>query len=123
MKMRKGGVLVMVLAVAVVTLLFVALPASGEKAAKEMENPFGHNKAAVKQGADIFEEYCTDCHGDGTGGVGPSLVDDEWLYGDTDAKVFESVADGRGNTMPPWLGELDKEQIWKIVAFIRSIKD
>jgi len=37
--------------------------------------------------------------------------------------MFNTIHDGRPRTlMPPWGKQLDAEQIWKIVTYLRSLK-
>jgi len=92
-------------------------PASG----KEVKNPFEGKPEAIKEGEKIFDAKCSECHMDGTGGAGPNLTDDTWIYGGSDAEVFETISGGRKGGMPSWKSELSKDDIWKVIAFIRSI--
>ena len=56
------------------------------------------------------------------GGVGPSLIDDEWIYKPTDKTLFKTIAEGRkGTVMVGWSKELDPDQTWKVIAYIRSL--
>ncbi|MHB8843796.1 MAG: c-type cytochrome [Nitrospirota bacterium] len=95
--------------------------AGGVPAARDVTNPFAGKPEAVKEGEKLFDEKCSECHMDGTGGAGPNLTDDTWVYGGTDADVFETIAYGRKDGMPSWKSELGAENIWKIIAYIRSI--
>jgi cytochrome c oxidase cbb3-type subunit 3 len=63
------------------------------------------------------------CHGGRAGGgMGPSLRDVDWIYGSTDAQVFSTIAEGRANGMPAWGTMLNEDQIWKIVAYVKSLR-
>lgn len=95
--------------------------AGGVPAGKDVRNPFAGRPEAVKEGDKLFDEKCSECHMDGTGGAGPNLTDDTWIYGGTDADVFETIAYGRKGGMPSWKSELGADNIWKIIAYIRSI--
>ncbi len=110
----------------VLALLFVSLLASiallGISMAGDATNPFAGNKDAIAEGQEIFDEYCSECHGTGTGGSGPNLIDEQWLYGGSDAEVFASVSNGRMGGMPSFSYDLKEDQIWKVIAYIRSIK-
>jgi mono/diheme cytochrome c family protein len=86
-----------------------------------VKNPLEGKRGAIKEGENIFDAKCQDCHMDGTGGAGPNLTDDTWIYGGSDAKVFETISGGRKGGMPSWKSELSKEEIWKVITFIRSI--
>ena len=110
------------------TVLFVAgsfstkvLAADAPASAKDDKNPFEGKAEAIAQGNKIFNEKCADCHGDGTGGAGPDLTDDVWIYGGSDAAVFETVSFGRKGGMPQWRTELSRDERWQVISYIRSI--
>ncbi len=92
----------------------------------EEKNPFSGNPEAIKKGKGIFEKNCQVCHGDdGKGGIGPSLRDNVWLNkeGDiSDGKLFSIIADGTQAGMPPFGTQIDKDGIWSLVSYIRSIQ-
>ena len=92
-------------------------------------NPLGADAAAA--GAEIFKNNCVACHGDHGHGDGPasgaldprpknlpllaSTVGDDYLYW--------RINTGReGTSMVGWKGVLTDEQIWQVVAFIRTLK-
>lgn len=54
--------------------------------------------------------------------MGPSLRDKVWLYGDRDDQIFDSIAEGRGEGMPSWGTKIPEDQIWKLVAYIKSMR-
>jgi cytochrome c oxidase cbb3-type subunit 3 len=65
---------------------------------------------------------CAGCHGArGGGGIGPPFADAEWIYGGEPQNVFQSVVQGRPAGMPAFGGQIPDEQVWKIVAFVRSL--
>jgi cbb3-type cytochrome c oxidase subunit III len=97
------------------------MTAEAVPAGKEVKNPFEGRPDAIKEGEKIFDAKCSECHMDGTGGAGPNLTDDTWIYGGSDAAVFETISYGRKGGMPSWKKELSKDDIWKVIAFIRSI--
>lgn len=91
-------------------------------AAKELKNPHAGKPESIKEGEKIFDEKCAECHGgDAMGMSGPDLTDDRWIYGGTDAAVFETVSGGRKGGMPSWRGQLTEDQVWKVIAYIRSL--
>ena len=53
----------------------------------------------------------------------PSVMDDQWKFGGDDETVFKLIKGTyQGQTMPNVFGMLLKdEQIWKMMAWIRSI--
>jgi cytochrome c(L) len=90
----------------------------------EKKNPYTGNAAAIEEGRHLYHQLaCPACHGDNAeGAVGPSLNDDQWRYIPTDQTLFDTISNGRqGTLMPPWKGTLTAEQIWKLIAYIRSI--
>ncbi len=90
---------------------------------EEMKNPYEGMPEAIEQGREIFQEKCSACHGpDAKGSIGPNLTDDEWKYGWSDREVFISISNGRPNGMPAWGQILSEDDIWKVIAYIRSLK-
>ena len=87
-------------------------------------NPFGQNPVALMEGRRLFDHYnCSGCHGGHAGGgMGPSLRDPVWIYGSSDAHIFDSIAQGRAHGMPSWGNEIPQEEIWKIVSYIKSMR-
>jgi len=87
-------------------------------------NPFGNDRAAMGEGRQLFVRFnCSGCHGGRAGGgMGPSLRDVYWLYGDAEAQIFSSIAEGRAHGMPAWGTKLNEDQVWKLVAYIKSLR-
>ena len=87
-------------------------------------NPFGEDAVAVQEGRHLFVQMnCSGCHGGRAGGgMGPSLRDRDWLYGSRDDQVFATIAEGRANGMPAWGARLPADEIWKIVAYVKSLR-
>ena len=86
-------------------------------------NPFASDSIAMHEGRQLFVRYnCAGCHGGHAGGgMGPSLRDQDWIYGNSDAHVFDSIAEGRAHGMPAWGTKLPEQQIWKLVAYIKTL--
>jgi len=86
-------------------------------------DPYIGDDVALAEGWRLFNWYnCSGCHGGHAGGgMGPSLRDPVWLYGSTDAQIFASIAEGRGKGMPAWGTKIPQDQIWKLVAYIKSL--
>lgn len=94
-----------------------------------MTNPFGE-EAAV-EGVQVFRNYCVSCHGEtgkGDGVAGQSL---EPMPKDLsqvsavagDDFLFWRISNGSpGTAMIGWNGILDEEQIWQVVAYIRTLE-
>ncbi len=91
-------------------------------AKSEVTCPYIGDAEAIAEGRKLFDRNCAECHGDGTGGSGPDLTDNDWLCGGSDAQIFSTISNGRPGGMPSWSSDLKDDEIWKIVAFIRSLK-
>ena len=77
---------------------------------------------AVSQGKKLFQAFnCVGCHSNGGGGSGPPLMDDKWIYGSEPIQIYASIAQGRPNGMPSFMGHIPEDQIWQIVAYVRSM--
>ncbi len=80
--------------------------------------------ALVEAGAVIFEENCAACHGaDGTGDRSqgaPNLTDAVWLYGSSEERVVETIANSRFGMMPAWTGRLSPSDLRKVAIYIHQ---
>ena len=87
-----------------------------------VHNVYEGNAYAVSEGQRLFGWYnCAGCHANGGGGMGPALMDYNWIYGSEPEQIFASIAEGRANGMPSWKYRLTNEQIWQLVAYVRSL--
>lgn len=87
-----------------------------------VHTPFENNAYAVSEGKRLYEAYnCVGCHAHGAGAIGPSLMDDEWIYGHEADQIYHSILEGRPNGMPAWRGKIPDYQIWEITAYVRSM--
>lgn len=104
--------------------LAVAASAAAPAVADGDTNPYAGNAEAIAEGKRLWADAgCYACHGaEAQGAVGPDLTDDEWRYRPTDRTVFNAIAKGRsGTVMVAWSDTLSDDEIWKIVAWIRSL--
>jgi cytochrome c oxidase cbb3-type subunit 3 len=87
-------------------------------------NPFAGDREAVAEGRQLFVRFnCSGCHGGRAGGgMGPSLRDVDWIYGSSDAQLFDSIAEGRAHGMPSWASKLTSDQMWMLTAYIKSLR-
>lgn len=87
------------------------------------EHPYERNAWAVAQGKRLYVQMnCAGCHGmGGGGGMGPPLMDDEWIYGADPANIYSTIVEGRPNGMPSFRGRLSNDQVWQIVAYVRAM--
>ena len=88
----------------------------------EIANPYEKNAYAISQGQQLFEQYnCSGCHFHGGGGIGPPLMDEEWIYGSSPAKIHQSISEGRPNGMPAFGRRIPDFQIWQLTTYVRSV--
>jgi cytochrome c oxidase cbb3-type subunit III len=89
-----------------------------------LKNPFEGDDAAVVAGRKLFVSFnCSGCHGGRAGGgMGPSLRDEDWMYGSEPADIFDSIAKGRAHGMPAWGVLMPPQYIWQLVSYIESLR-
>lgn len=96
---------------------------AGAAAAAESPVPLD-DPATIEAGQALFTGKlgCYGCHGrEGGGGMGPSLADATWIYGGDPAAIHESIKNGRPNGMPAFKDAATDEEIWQVVAFVKSL--
>jgi cytochrome c oxidase cbb3-type subunit III len=88
--------------------------------AQEITNP-KNTPADVEAGAKIYRSHCAECHGiKGDGGRGPDLTTGRFHHGSSDQALLNNIMNGiRGTEMPGIY--LQSHQVWKVVAFVRSL--
>lgn len=99
------------------------VPGPGQ-AAPLPTDPYANNPVAIQDGRRLFVWFnCAGCHGGHAGGgMGPSLRDKDWIYGSQDAQIFDSIYEGRAHGMPAWGTKIPEDQIWKLVAYIKTLR-
>lgn len=104
-----------------------------------LKSPYADYAKVAEEGRKVYlAAGCNGCHGMGGGGMGPPLTNQVWVYGKDDDTLFRLIALGsdelqkqgynrKGSEnvvgpMPPF-GEIVKsnDDLWKIIAFIRSV--
>jgi len=83
---------------------------------------FAVTAEAVAAGQQTFQTYCVACHGPNLeGGIGPSLVDDEWIHGGTPADIIRTITNGVPEKgMVAWGPVLGADGINEVAAFVVS---
>jgi mono/diheme cytochrome c family protein len=105
-----------------------AMDVYADKHKPAVENPVEPTPAALKDGAQAYEDNCAWCHGGAKTRISvmrdkfspppPQLVDR--IPHDDDAWIFWVTKHGvRMTGMPSWGGVLSDDQIWKIVSFVK----
>lgn len=93
-----------------------------ESIRKPISNPYEGNAWAVSEGERLYNSYnCVGCHAHGGGGIGPPLMDAPWIYGSEPENIYSTIVEGRPNGMPSFRGKIPEQQVWQIVAYVRSL--
>lgn len=80
------------------------------------------NAWAIAQGKQLYTWFnCIGCHFNGGGGIGPPLMDESWFYGASPQDIFDSITNGRPEGMPSFRGKIPDQQVWMLVAYVRSM--
>lgn len=87
-------------------------------------NPFAGNEAAIQQGKVLYDTHCYMCHGyDGKGNNIGAPIADLVSPEVPDGQVFVAIANGLDSMMPGFLNISTKDDIWHMVAYVRSLSD
>src|SRR5437588_2532052 len=85
-------------------------------------NMYQASAYAVSEGQKLYEAYnCVGCHAHGGGGIGPPLMDNNWIYGSEPGNIFATIMEGRPNGMPSFRNRIPEYQAWEIVSYVRSL--
>ena len=122
------------------TFFLVQMGAWSSSELPDLKNPYEGNKQAIKEGRKLWFKYgCNGCHGGGGGGgMCPPVINDIWVYGNSDAVLHELIKLGSVELrkkyglqrigkerivgdMPPF-SALSDDEIWKLITYIRSRK-
>jgi mxaJ protein len=105
-----------------------AAPKQGDAAPSEPTfkklNPFTGKEDSIAAGKILYNQIgCQGCHGGGGGGgMAASLIDDSWKFGSDDETLYKLI---KGQipeqTMPVVYSSLPDEQVWQILAYIRTL--
>lgn len=86
---------------------------------------------ASTDGSKVFKTNCETCHGPlghGDGPIGEALDPKPQNLAElqavtTDDYLYWRISEGKpGTSMPPWKNILSEEQVWQVIAYIRTLK-
>ena len=81
----------------------------------------GQNSVAIKEGAKLFAQNCSACHGDtGKGGRAPDLTSGQWKHGGTDEDLIRNIVKGIPGTQMPAIA-LTETEAKQVIAFLRTL--
>jgi cytochrome c oxidase cbb3-type subunit 3 len=78
---------------------------------------------AISEGQRLYSQMnCGGCHAHGGGGgMGPPLMDSQWLYGSGLHDIERTILQGSARGMPSFRDKLAPQQVWQLVAYVRSL--
>ena len=102
--------------------------------AAQEKNPFADNQQAVAKGKTLFEKNCKRCHGESGKGDGPDgdpdhqqdmdLTQAQRAARNPDGVVFYKAWNGRARPkMPAFKDTLSKDDVWKIVTYVQTLRE
>ncbi|MBM2576456.1 cytochrome-c oxidase, cbb3-type subunit III [Jannaschia sp. Os4] len=84
-----------------------------------------HDAAAAAEGAGLFAENCTSCHGEAGLGMrevgAPNLADAIWLRGGSSEEIVAQLVAPRHGVMPPWGGRLGEAEVRAVSAYVHGL--
>lgn len=96
-----------------------------------LQNPLEANEANLAQGKQMYDTYCSPCHGDGTGPgpVGKKGMPAATIAGSAgraaqlaDGSIYWVIRNG-SVIMPAYGYAMTNDEAWSIVSYIRSLPD
>ena len=90
----------------------------------------------AKAGRELYNKWCVSCHGAAGKGDGPvaanlpvkpgNHTDGTRMNGLTDTYLLTIIKQGgqavqKSQMMPPWGTQLQDQQIWDVIAYVRSL--
>lgn len=80
-----------------------------------------HPDSNVNEGARLFSQNCSACHGNNAkGGRGSDLTTGQWRHGGSDADLIRNIIKGIPGTQMPAIS-MSEDDARKIIAFLRSL--
>lgn len=93
-------------------LLFASWLEAQTDRAEALQNPFAGQTAAIATGKTLYTAQCQRCH---------ATAIATYQRGGADGEIFLNIRNGiRNTTMPPF-AQLSTDQIWQMVAYMRTL--
>ncbi|CAN5541276.1 hypothetical protein BH23BAC1_BH23BAC1_37690 [soil metagenome] len=99
--------------------------------ADTITNPFHDEPLVLMQGEELYNMYCSACHGESGHGDGspggvfgpkPANFHDKEVKKQSDGVLYWKISTGRG-IMPPFEDIFSEEQRWQLVAYLRKLSE
>ena len=85
-------------------------------------SPYQENAYGIAEGKRLYTAFnCNGCHAQGGGGIGPALMDTNWIYGSAPDQIYSTISQGRPNGMPSFARQVPSQQIWQLVGYVQSL--
>lgn len=102
--------------------------AEGERAGRELTNPYHRDQPTLDKGKALYEIYCQVCHGPEGKGDGPiaskipppSAYKSDRVMGFLPGRIFHVITMG-SNKMPSYAAQLSPDDRWLIVNYVRAV--
>ncbi|HEU5453059.1 MAG TPA: cytochrome c [Terriglobales bacterium] len=112
-------------------LHYAATPQDAARAGEELISPDAPgNERALQRGAQVFANFCSECHGAAAAGNGPvaqrgyppppSLLA-EHAVKMKDGQLFHILTYGQNN-MPSYASQLSRQDRWDAIFYVRSLQ-
>ena len=72
----------------------------------------------------LFMQNCAACHGihgQGQAMTFPSLIDDDWQWGNTEAELEQTIRHGRQAVMVGWLAVIGEEGVTQVADYVKDM--
>ena len=124
--LQKYAIALVAGAACAMTMTCILRPASADDAAARPVNPYSGNKQVAEEGASLFNQYCSHCHGQWADQAERprDLRRLKLCYGDDMIVTFyTTVQNGRMDKgMPVWKGVLPDDTLWRIYSFLETVQ-
>ena len=83
------------------------------------------DQAAVQRIKPLFQQQCAICHmptgtGDRSQGA-PNLTDPEWIFGESEQDIYNSIFNARNAHMPAWEDRLSDASIKAVAVYVHTL--
>ena len=78
---------------------------------------------AMQLANNIFLQNCVNCHGKSANGQHsfPNLKDDDWLWGEKEEQIAQTIKHGRKSVMPPFGAVLGESGVEEVAHYVKSL--
>ncbi len=111
----------LILSCSAALLLSTQVVAQSDRA-EALLNPFAGQATAVAAGKTLYGAQCQSCHAAGGSAWAFTLSTGAYKHGSADGEIFLNIRNGFRNTLMPAYSQLTTDQIWQLVAYMRTLE-